>query len=215
MPASALRPSGSSSGGRGRLAGLWEKSPARSRSVGTIPFRLTGSCRRTFSKSTKKNVLFFFRGPPREKPYWSRTWSGFSPELKKSRASKLAKNLTTYETNTVSHVVRFFAGVEEIPGIKIGPLPVPPATAVKIVRTLLQHHIHDRAAVVAELGGKAVVLNLKFLDDLDRRLVVDVGVAALALLRRADGTAIERNLGGGVALTVGDEVGAGRVVVEI
>src|SRR5437667_2804090 len=91
MPASALRPSGSSSGGRGRLAGLWEKSPARSRSVGTIPFRLTGSCRRTFSKSTKKNVLFFFRGPPREKPYWSRTWSGFSPELKKSRASKLAR----------------------------------------------------------------------------------------------------------------------------
>src|SRR5438128_9425717 len=56
------------------------------------------------------------------------------------------------ETVLVSYVVRFFAGVEEIPGIKIGPLPVPPATAVKIVRTLLQHHIHDRAAVVAELG---------------------------------------------------------------
>ena len=84
---------------------------------------------------------------------------------------------------------------------------------MKIVRTLLQHHIHDRAAVIAELGGKAIVLNFELLHDLDRRLVVDVGVAALALFRRADGTAIERNLGCGVALTVGHEIGPGRVVV--
>ena len=28
-------------------------------------------------------------GPPSEKPYWSRRWSGLSPVLKKSRASKL------------------------------------------------------------------------------------------------------------------------------
>src|SRR5205807_9672385 len=105
------------------------------------------------------------------------------------------------------------AGIEEITSIKVGALPVPPAAAVKVVRTLLQHHVHDGAAVVAELGGKAVVLNLELLHDLDRGLVVHVGVAALALFRRADGTAVERDLGSGIALPVGDEVGAARVVV--
>ena len=84
---------------------------------------------------------------------------------------------------------------------------------MKGVRALLQHHIHDGTAVVAELGGEAVVLDLEFLHDFDRRLVVNVGVATFALFRRAEGTAIKRNLGCGIALAVGHEVGAGGIVV--
>src|SRR5262245_2985013 len=82
---------------------------------------------------------------------------------------------------------------------------------MKLVPALLQHHVHDRAAVVAELGGKAVVLDLEFLHDLDRRSEVHVGIAALALFRSADRTAVEGNLSGGVALTIGDKVGAGWI----
>ena len=38
----------------------------------------------------------------------------------------------------------------------------------KLVGALLQHHVDDGAAVVAELGREAVVLNLELLHDLDR-----------------------------------------------
>ena len=60
---------------------------------------------------------------------------------------------------------------------------------------------------------KAVVLNLKFLNDFDRGLVIDVRVSALALLRRANRAAVERNLRSGVALPVGNEIRSGGVVV--
>ncbi len=41
------------------------------------------------------------------------------------------------EAILIPYVVGLFAGVEEVAGIKVGPLPVPPATAVKVVRPLL------------------------------------------------------------------------------
>ena len=85
---------------------------------------------------------------------------------------------------------------------------------MKLVRALLQHHVDDGAPVVAELGREAVVLDFELLHDLDRRLVVDVGVAAFALFRRTERAAVEGNLRGGVALAVGDEVGAGGIVVR-
>ena len=62
---------------------------------------------------------------------------------------------------------------------------------MKLVRALLQHDVDDGSAVVAELCREAVVLNLELLNDLNRRLVVDIGIAAFALLRRAEGAAVE------------------------
>src|SRR5947209_11853627 len=59
------------------------------------------------------------------------------------------------EAILIADVVGLFARVEEIASIKVGSLPVPPAAAVKRIRALLQHHIYDRAAIVAKLGGKA------------------------------------------------------------
>ena len=134
-------------------------------------------------------------------------------EIEKEEGLVFFQRSANGETILISYVVRFFAGVEEVASVEIGSLTVPPAAAVKIVSTLFQHHVHDGAAVIAELGSKAVVLNLKFLNNLDRRLIVDVGISALALFRGADGTAVQGNLGRGVTLPVRDKVGPGRVVV--
>ena len=134
-------------------------------------------------------------------------------EIDKEECLVLLQRTAEREAVLIPHVVGLFAGVKVVAGIKCRPLPVPPPAAVEGVRALLQDHVHDGAAVVAELGGKAVVLDLEFLHDLDRRLVVDVGVSALALFRRAQGTAIKGNLGRGVALAVGDEVRAGGIVI--
>src|SRR5437899_3325753 len=108
-------------------------------------------------------------------------------------------------------MVGLFATIEVVAGIKCCPLPIPPTAAVKAVGALLQHHVHDRAAVVSKLGGKAVVLDLKLLHDFDRGLIVDVRVATLALFRRTERTPIEGDLGCGVTLTVGNKVSAGRI----
>src|SRR5439155_604525 len=70
-------------------------------------------------------------------------------EIDKKEGLVFLQNPAEKETLLVSYVVRFFAGVEEIQDTKIGPLPVPPATAVKMVRTQLHHLIHYRRDVVA------------------------------------------------------------------
>src|SRR5215469_14696797 len=98
--------------------------------------------------------------------------------------------------------------VKKIPGIATGALSKPPGAAVEIVGTALQGHIHNRSAVVSELRGEAVVLYFELLDNLHRRLVIDVAGGAFPLLRSADQRAINAHFGGGVALPVGDEVRA-------
>jgi len=67
-------------------SGFW----ARIAMVGTVAMPLNAEALETFSKSPKKNVLFFRIGPPRENPPWSR-WLlglGLGAGLKKSRAAK-------------------------------------------------------------------------------------------------------------------------------
>src|SRR5581483_10256395 len=110
------------------------------------------------------------------------------------------------ETVLIADVLRFVAAIEIISRIEFGPLAIPPSAAMKFVAALFQHHVHNGAAVIAELGGKTVVLQLEFLDDLNRRLIINVGVAALSLFRRADGIAIEPDFSSGVTLTVGNEI---------
>src|SRR5262245_40062038 len=82
---------------------------------------------------------------------------------------------------------------------------------MKAVPTLLQDNIHHRAAVVAILRRKAVVLYFEFLDDLNRRLVIDIGGCAFALLRRAGKSSVQPDLRRSVALTIGDKVRTGWV----
>ena len=106
----------------------------------------------------------------------------------------------------IAQVIGFLAGVEEIARIEYRALAIPPAAAVKFVCALLQHNVHQRTAVVSILGGEAVVLHLEFLNDFDRGLVINVGVAAFSLLRRTDGRAVESHFGGRIALAVGNKV---------
>src|SRR5215469_6456486 len=103
--------------------------------------------------------------------------------------------------------------VKEIPGISTGALSKPPAAAVEIVGAALQGHIHNRSAVVSELRGEAVVLYFELLDNLHRRLVINVAGGALPLLGGADQGTINAHFGGGIALPVGDEVGACGIVI--
>src|SRR5262249_39968077 len=120
------------------------------------------------------------------------------------------------EAVLVTDVVGFWhaAGVvEEVVGIERGALAVPPTAAVELIRSFFEDDVDDGAAVVAVFGGEAVVLDFEFLNDFDRWLVVDVGGAAFALFRGAGERAVEADFRGGVALAVGDEVCAGRVVV--
>src|SRR5271157_1514641 len=109
-------------------------------------------------------------------------------EIDKKECLVLLDRAAQGEAILIPHVAGFLAGIEEVAGISRRSLSVPPAAAVKLVPSLLQHHVHDRAAVVAKLGGKAVVLDLELLRDLDRGLKINVGVAPLALFRRADWT---------------------------
>src|SRR5690348_17506531 len=108
-------------------------------------------------------------------------------------------------------MVGLVARIEEIACIKVRSLSIPPTAAMKCIRTLLEHHVDDRAAIVPKLGRKAVVLYLELLHDFNRGLVVNVGVATFALFRRAERTAVERNLGRRITLAVGDKVGTGGI----
>src|SRR5579864_6521912 len=104
--------------------------------------------------------------------------------------------------------------IKEIARIGACPLPEPPAAAVEIVRSALQSHVYDRAAVVAKFRGEAVVLDLEFLNDLHRGLVIDVAGCAFTLLWRTDQRAVNAHLSGRVALSVRNEVGPGRIIVR-
>ena len=112
------------------------------------------------------------------------------------------------EAVLVAEMIGLFATVEKIACIECRPLSVPPSAAVELVGALLQHDVDDRPSVVAELCREAVVLELELLHDLHRRLVVHIGVTAFTLLRRAEGTAVDADLRGRVALAIGHEVGA-------
>ena len=102
---------------------------------------------------------------------------------------------------------------EEVVGIERIPLAEPPTAAVELVATLLHHDVEHGPAIVAVFRGEAVVRELELLNDLHRRRVVDIGVSPLALLRCADGCAVEAHFRGCVPLAVGDEVGTRRIVV--
>src|SRR5262249_46121421 len=103
---------------------------------------------------------------------------------------------------------------EKVVGIKGATLPEPPPGPVKGIGAALQGHVDHGAAVAAELRGKSVALHLEFLHRFHRRLVIDVGVAALALLRSADEDAVEPHLRRGIALPVRDKIRAGGIDVR-
>ena len=105
-------------------------------------------------------------------------------------------------------------GIEEVASVDSRALQKIPARAMEGIRAAFHHHVYNCAAVVAELRREAVVLYLEFLQALDQRLVVDVGVSALALFRCADQCAVQPNLGCRVALPVGREVRSRRIVVR-
>ena len=104
--------------------------------------------------------------------------------------------------------------IEEIIRIQRGSLPKPPTTAMKLIAALFEHNIDNRAAVVSKLGGEAVVLNLELLDDLNRRLVVNVRRCALALFRGAGQCAVYTNLSSRIALSIRHKVGPRRVRIR-
>ena len=104
-------------------------------------------------------------------------------------------------------------GIEEIAGVHLRTLQEIPAAAVERVCPTLHDHVYDCAAVVAELRREAVVLDFHFLHALDQRLVVNVGVSSLALFGCADQCTIQPHLGGRVALPVGDEIRARRIII--
>ncbi len=56
---------------------------------------------------------------------------------------------------------------EEIIGVEERPLAKPPCGSVIRVRAAFQRHVHDRAAIAAELCRKAVVLDFEFLHRFD------------------------------------------------
>src|SRR5882757_5218954 len=120
------------------------------------------------------------------------------------------------ETVLIAQMVRSGSAlrvVEEIVGVERGTLSKPPAAAVKFIAALLQYDVDDGAAVVAELRGEAVVLHFELLNDLDGGLIVDVGCGAFALFRSAGQCSVNTDFSGGIALTVGNEICAGRIRV--
>ena len=55
-----------------------EKSPARSMRLGIVFTRVDDSRMSVISMSPNRNARFLFKGPPTEKPYWSRANGGLS-----------------------------------------------------------------------------------------------------------------------------------------
>ena len=68
----------------------------------------------------------------------------------------------------------FRAGIEIVACVEDGILIELICATVQGVRSRLHDLINHRAAVVAVLRGKAVVLDLYFLQGLDRSLVIDI-----------------------------------------
>src|SRR5208283_269198 len=136
-------------------------------------------------------------------------------QIEKEEGAVLPDRSTHGETILVARVQRLDAGlrIEEIAGIGARALEEPPTAAVECVGSASQNHVYDGPAVVAELRGKAIVLDLELLNDLDRGLVINVAGSAFPLLRRADQRAVDADVGGRIALTIGNEVGAFGIVV--
>src|SRR5207244_9010237 len=68
---------------------------------------------------------------------------------------------------------------KEVVSIQAGTPEEIPTTPVEVVSARLGDNVDDGAAVVAILSGEAIVDQLKFLDTLDRRLVLDIRSASL------------------------------------
>ena len=84
---------------------------------------------------------------------------------------------------------------------------------MKSVGSLLEHHIQNRAAIVAELGAEAIVLQLEFLHDFHGRLVVHIAITAFTLLRSADGTSVEAHFRSRVSLTIRNKICSTGIIV--
>ena len=112
-------------------------------------------------------------------------------------------------------MIGFLAGlrVEKVAGIGSGALSKPPAASVEFVGATFQHHVYNGAAVIAEFGGEAVVLNLELLNDLHRRLVINVAGRAFSLFRRADQCAVQSYFRRRVSLAIRNEISSSRIIV--
>src|SRR5579864_7202717 len=104
--------------------------------------------------------------------------------------------------------------IKEITCIGAGALSEPPAAPVEIIGSAFEGHVYHSAAVVSKLRRKTIVLDFEFLNHLYGGLVIDVAGCAFTLLRGTDERAINTYLGGGVALSVRNEVGPGRIIVR-
>src|ERR1019366_3164495 len=127
----------------------------------------------------------------------------------------LSDRTTDRKTGLVALCVWFGVGlIEKIPGVQLRTLQEIPSAAVESVGAALHDDVYNGAAVVAELGRKAVVLDLEFLHALNQGFVVDVGIPALALFRRTDQSAIQPYFGGRVPLAVRGKVRPRGIVVR-
>ena len=63
---------------------------------------------------------------------------------------------------------------KEIVGVERRPAEKVPAASVKLIGSRFRDDAYDGATVIAILRGKAVVLEIKFLDALDRRLILHI-----------------------------------------
>ena len=104
-------------------------------------------------------------------------------------------------------VVRHRSGVEEVPRVECGALPIPPPAAMDFVGPGLHHRIHNGAAVIPVFRGKTVVLYFEFLQSLHRGLIVHIRCAALALLRRAQQIPIQPDVRRRIPLPVRNKIG--------
>src|SRR5581483_4042937 len=102
---------------------------------------------------------------------------------------------------------------EKVVGVERSALSKPPAAAMKAVGAALQRHVDHGSAIAAELRRTAVVLYLELLYRLNRGLVVDVRISALALFRRADQCTVEPHLGSRIPLPVRNEICAGGIII--
>ncbi len=116
----------------------------------------------------------------------------------------------------VARVSRLQSGsrIKKVPGVRSGALEEIPSATVEGICATLQHHVHHGAAVIAELGGKAIVLDFELLNDLDRRLVINVAVGAFALFWSADQRAVNPHFRGCVSLPIRNKVRSPRIIVR-
>src|SRR5437660_1119550 len=95
-------------------------------------------------------------------------------KIQKEKCLVLLNRTSQRKSILITQMFRLWACVEVVPRVGCRTLKIPPAAAMERVAALLQHHVDDRAAIVAELRREAIVLYLELLHDLNRRLVVNV-----------------------------------------